>query len=467
MSKTLRRNADIRLQALLALSDVAALLSAVTIAYGLRFYSALTALVPVTKGIPPLRQYLEAALVLAAVSVPTFAALGLYRPRLRPDFSTQLEASARGIAVGTTIAFALTFFYRAATFSRLTLAIAVALLFLLMPWGRVLLGRLAGRWRQVSGLAVVGSGLTAKALASRLAAAGEPGTRLVGRFGDDAGTDGAARPLGPVGAVAGAVGGGQIDRVLLALSLEESARAPEILSALAPYPVEVEWLPDIYGLARGRARADEVAGIPVVVLGEFPLLGWNGVVKRTMDLSLSLAGLIGLSPLLAAIALFVRLSGPGPIIYRQERVGRDGQRFEMLKFRTMEADAESASGPIPAQRSDPRITRIGTWLRRMSLDELPQLVNVVRGEMSLVGPRPERPCFIDDLAGEIPAYLHRQRVKSGMTGWAQIHGLRGGESSMAERVLCDLYYIENWSVGLDLRILLRTVITLHRQRNAY
>jgi lipopolysaccharide/colanic/teichoic acid biosynthesis glycosyltransferase len=139
----------------------------------------------------------------------------------------------------------------------------------------------------------------------------------------------------------------------------------------------------------------------------------------------------------------------------------------MLKFRTMSTDAERATGPVAAQRGDPRTTPIGRWLRRTSLDELPQLVNVLRGEMSLVGPRPERPCFIDDLAGEIPAYLHRQRVKSGMTGWAQIHGLRGGDSSMAERVLCDLYYIENWSLGLDLRILFRTVMTLHRQHNAY
>ena len=467
MSKTVRRKSETGLQALLALSDVAALLSATIIAYGLRFHSPLTSWVPVTKGVPPLRFYLEAALVLAAAWVPTFAALGLYRPRLRLDFATQLEVGARGVAVGTMIAFALSFFYRGASFSRLTLAFAVVLLLFLLPWGRVLIGRLAGRWRPVSGLAVVGSGHTARALAARLAAAPEPGARFLGRFGDDGGIDGAARPLGPLAAVAAAVGDGQVGRVLLALSLEESHRAPEILGALEPHPVELEWLPDLYGLAPGQARADEVAGLPVLVLGEFPLLGWNGVAKRAMDLSLSLLGLVALSPALAMISLLVRISGRGTIIYRQERVGRDGRRFQMLKFRTMSADAETLSGPIPAQRGDPRITPIGRWLRRTSLDELPQLVNVFRGEMSLVGPRPERPCFIDDLAGEIPAYLYRQRVKSGMTGWAQIHGLRGGDSSMAERVLCDLYYIENWSLGLDLRILLRTLITLHRQRNAY
>jgi lipopolysaccharide/colanic/teichoic acid biosynthesis glycosyltransferase len=133
----------------------------------------------------------------------------------------------------------------------------------------------------------------------------------------------------------------------------------------------------------------------------------------------------------------------------------------------MRLDAETTSGPVAAAREDPRVTEIGRWLRRTSLDELPQLANVLKGEMSLVGPRPERPCFIGNLASEIPDYLGRLRVKSGMTGWAQIHGLRGGESSMAERVRCDLYYIEHWSVGLDLRILFQTVFSLHRQPNAY
>ena len=139
----------------------------------------------------------------------------------------------------------------------------------------------------------------------------------------------------------------------------------------------------------------------------------------------------------------------------------------MYKFRTMRVDAEERSGPVWAKRGDPRRTWIGVLLRRSSLDELPQLINVLKGEMSLVGPRPERPMFIGNLASEIPDYLGRLRVKSGMTGWAQIHGLRGGESSMAERVQCDLYYIEHWSVGLDLRILFQTVFSLHRQPNAY
>ncbi len=467
MSKTERRKADARLQVLLVMSDGAALLLAAVLAYILRFHSPITTIVPVTKGVPSLSLYIRATLVLAAAWLPTFAALGLYRPGQRLDFSSQLGAGSRGVVIGTLIAFALSFFYRGASFSRLTLAIAFVILLIAVPWGRTLAGRLMSRWRAVSGMAVAGSGDTARALAEKLALVREPGVQFIGRFGDDSPPDRRVRPVGSLAEVVAAVAGGHVDRLVLALSLEESGCARQILELLAPYPVELEWIPDLYGLAPGRARVDEVAGLPALLLGEFPLLGWNGAVKRAMDLSLSLFGLVILAPVLAVIAGLVKASGPGPVIYRQERVGRDGRRFRMLKFRSMDSDAENDSGPVAARRADPRTTSIGRFLRRTSLDELPQLVNVLRGEMSLVGPRPERPCFIDDLSNEIPAYLHRLRVKSGMTGWAQIHGLRGGESSMAERVRCDLYYIENWSLALDLRILFRTLISLHRQRNAY
>jgi exopolysaccharide biosynthesis polyprenyl glycosylphosphotransferase len=468
MTKSERHKSEARLQALLAASDVLAILVAVLAAYALRFHSPLTGLVPVTKGIPPRGQYVGAALVIAAVWVPTFAALGLYRVRQRLDLRAQCRAAARGVGWGTLVVFALSFFYRDASFSRVTLLIAVLLLAVLVPVGRaVVVGRIARRFFTPSRLAVAGSGPTARALAARLLAAPEPSTRFVGRYGDDGEGAGVEAPAGALGAIPGLVAAGQVDRVILALDLTESARAPALLAALAPLNADVEWIPDCAAFGPGRSRADEFLGMPSLVLGEFPLLGWNGAAKRTMDLVLSAVGLVVLAPFFAALALLIKASGRGPVFYGQDRVGRDGRRFRMLKFRTMVADAEDRTGPIAATRGDARVTPIGRFLRSTSLDELPQLVNVLRGEMSLVGPRPERPVFIAGLAEEIPDYLCRQRVKSGMTGWAQIHGLRGGDSSMDERVRCDLYYIENWSLGLDIRILLRTLLTLHRQRNAY
>ncbi len=185
--------------------------------------------------------------------------------------------------------------------------------------------------------------------------------------------------------------------------------------------------------------------------------------KRTLDLVVSAALLILFSPLLLLLALLVRLDSPGPIFYRQERVGRDRRPFRVVKFRSMRTDAETASGPIWASPGDPRRTRFGTFLRRWSLDELPQLWNVLRGQMSLVGPRPERPYFVHQFETRVPDYYDRHRVKSGLTGWAQVHGLRG-DVSIEERTRFDLYYVENWSLGLDLRILGMTLAAVIRHR---
>jgi exopolysaccharide biosynthesis polyprenyl glycosylphosphotransferase len=171
------------------------------------------------------------------------------------------------------------------------------------------------------------------------------------------------------------------------------------------------------------------------------------------------------SPVMALIAVGIRLSSSGPVLYRQERMGLDGERFEMLKFRTMIEGAEHVTGPIWAADDDPRVTRLGRWLRRTSLDELPQLINVLRGEMSLVGPRPERPPLIEEFRKSVPKYMLRQKVKAGMTGWAQVNGWRGN-TSLERRIEHDLEYIENWSVWRDLKILGLTLFVGFRHKKA-
>ena len=210
---------------------------------------------------------------------------------------------------------------------------------------------------------------------------------------------------------------------------------------------------------------DEFAGLPLINLQATPLVGWNLVIKRLFDMSMAILGLLVGAPLLAIIALVVRFSGRGPVFYAQERVGMDGRTFTMYKFRTMRADAEVDGARMTAP-GDPRRTAIGAFLRTLSLDELPQLWNVLRGDMSLVGPRPERPCFIEDFKREIPRYALRHKIKAGMTGWAQVNGMRGN-TSIEKRIELDLYYIENWSILLDLKILLRTVCGGFLSRNAY
>jgi len=215
-----------------------------------------------------------------------------------------------------------------------------------------------------------------------------------------------------------------------------------------------------------RGGIEDFEGVPIIHLRESPLFGWNGVLKRGLDLVVGGVALVVLSPVLMIVASAVKLTSPGPTLLRQERMGLDGRAFSMLKFRTMRSDAEAESGPVWATPDDDRRTRVGAVLRRFSLDELPQLFNVLRGDMSLVGPRPERPVFVETFRHRIPGYMLRHKVKAGMTGWAQINGWRGN-TSLEKRIEYDLYYIERWSLGFDLAILLKTIWRGFLSKQAY
>ena len=226
-------------------------------------------------------------------------------------------------------------------------------------------------------------------------------------------------------------------------------------------------MPRLYDSINERATLHYVGGLPLLTLRPTDPRGWQFALKHASDRTVAALALIALSPLLAAIALAVRLSSPGPVLFRQRRVGRDGHVFDVLKFRTMRSDRNAATF-VPAEGSAPggvegedRRTRLGTLLRDSSLDELPQLFNVLRGDMSLVGPRPERPEFVERFAREVARYEDRHRVRSGITGWAQVNGLRG-QTSIADRVEWDNYYIQNWSLRLDLRIVALTAVEILR-----
>ncbi len=225
---------------------------------------------------------------------------------------------------------------------------------------------------------------------------------------------------------------------------------------------ELWLLPNALQLTVSRQQLAEVGGLPVIQLQQTPLhSALNRALKRSLDLTVVILSFAILWPLFLGIALAIRLSSAGPILYRQERISQNGHLFQILKFRTMRSDSELSSGPVWAQSNDPRTTRIGRLLRRSSLDELPQLINVLKGEMSFVGPRPERPYFVERFAQEILDYPDRHLVKAGMTGWAQINGLRG-DTSIEDRTRYDLYYIENWSLLLDLRIIARSFLAVFK-----
>jgi exopolysaccharide biosynthesis polyprenyl glycosylphosphotransferase len=228
----------------------------------------------------------------------------------------------------------------------------------------------------------------------------------------------------------------------------------------------VRLVPDLLSFMTLRSTVEELDGLPVINLREGPFVGWAGVQKRALDLSLGSAAFVAFLPVMATLAAAIRLQSNGPAFYTQERMGLDGRVFQMFKFRTMVPDAERETGAVWSSPGDARRTRLGAFLRRTGLDELPQIWNVLRGDMSLVGPRPERPTLIEQFRREVPGYMLRHKVRAGLTGWAQIHGWRGN-TSLHERLEHDIYYIQNWSLSLDLRILLATLWRGWRDRNAY
>lgn len=257
-----------------------------------------------------------------------------------------------------------------------------------------------------------------------------------------------------------------IQTVVIALPYQFHGFLDRELEKIADQVNDIRILPDIKRFSRMSPGIELIDNSPVISIHESPLSGFNIILKRGLDILGASFALILLSPVMLMIAMLVPFSSRGPVLYRQERMGLDGVRFNCLKFRSMPVDAEHQTGAVWAKPGDQRATRLGSFLRRTSLDELPQFFNVLRGDMSLVGPRPERPVFVDKFRKEVPGYMLRHKVKTGITGWAQVNGWRGS-TSIEKRIECDLFYIQNWSLWLDIKILFLTLDEVIRGRNAY
>ena len=258
-----------------------------------------------------------------------------------------------------------------------------------------------------------------------------------------------------------------IDEVWVAFPFRGEARAEQVLHELRHLPVSIRMVIDCFAFRGSKfLNLNEIAGIPTLDVSVSPLHGINRYIKEAEDRVLALLLLLLAAPAMLLIALGVKLSSPGPVFYRQERVGWNNRSFVMLKFRSMPVDAEAGSGPVWARPGENRATRFGTFLRKTSLDELPQLFNVLRGDMSLVGPRPERPDFVAVFKDQIPNYMKKHLVKAGITGWAQVNGWRG-DTDLNQRIEHDLYYIQHWSLWFDLEIALKTVLHGFVNKNAY
>jgi exopolysaccharide biosynthesis polyprenyl glycosylphosphotransferase len=259
----------------------------------------------------------------------------------------------------------------------------------------------------------------------------------------------------------------QIEQVIIALPDAQRSELVDLISLCRRGRVDIKIYPDMFAYMAGDLSVDDLGGTPLLTVRDIAMRGWKLSLKRLMDIVGAVIGLIFLSPIMVVTAILIRMESDGDVFYTQERTGMDERPFQMIKFRTMRADAE-ATGPGWTVENDPRVTKLGRFLRRSNVDELPQLINVLVGDMSLVGPRPERPMYVQQFRERIPRYMERHREKAGMTGWAQVNGLRG-DTSITERTVFDLWYVENWSLWLDIKIIIRTFLNmlLKRNKNAY
>jgi exopolysaccharide biosynthesis polyprenyl glycosylphosphotransferase len=461
------------------LGDIFATLTAFCAAWVLRFE---VEVIPVTKNVPEMDPYLRLVPVVLILWPVVFYFHGLYQSRRGRSRVDEVLTVAVAVLLATVLLSVVIAWYRPKaapwsteyfTYSRAFIGLFALSDFLLVSTGRMIIRSVLRKIRllghNIQRILVVGAGALGREITAKILAHRELGFEVAGFLDDDPGKAGTSiygvPVLGNLRQAEEILETQRIDQVFLTLPLEAHKKVYQLLQVMARECVEIKLVPDILQYATIKAAVEDLDGTPVINLSQVPLQGWSSLVKRLMDVAFAAAGLLVLAPFFPLLALAIWIEDHGPIFYRQERMGLDGKSFMILKLRSMRVDAEASSGPVWAIKDDPRRTRIGTILRHWSLDELPQLWNVLRGDMSIVGPRPERPTFVREFKHKLPGYMTRHRVKSGITGWAQVHGWRGN-TSIRKRLQYDLYYVQNWSLGLDLKILWMTIRHALRH-NAY
>jgi Undecaprenyl-phosphate glucose phosphotransferase len=456
-------------KSLMRVSDLLFISLAWWLAYGLRFYTNL--FVEAENFI--FRHYVIAWIMILLVWAGVSELLDFYRPRRLSTHRREIADLIKGSALSLLIFLGILFLVREIVLSRIVVILFwfTSLVFLNLSHisfreGLRLFRRTGHNLRH---MLILGAPAQTQQLLQKLQLYRHLGHHIVGVFltqdpASDKEWEG-VRIIPELEELLAIIRSGKVDGAFVALPLEQASKLREIQQWLGDEPLELYFVPDLGELAKMRGNIEEFDGMQIISLQASPLYGWNSLLKRTMDIALGGFALLCFSPVMALIAVGIKLTSSGPILYRQERMGLDGEPFEMLKFRTMVQGAEHYTGPVWAANDDPRVTTLGLWLRRTSLDELPQLINVLRGEMSLVGPRPERPPLIEEFRKSIPKYMLRHKVKAGMTGWAQVNGWRGN-TSLERRIEHDLDYIENWSLWRDVTILARTLRVGFRHHKA-
>jgi len=404
------------------------------------------------------------------VHLVIFKYVGLYRKRRGISGVDELSKVIKAVLISSVLIAASTFLIQFFAFSRLVIGFSAGFVIFSVWLERVVLRRVQIALRRrgvgVTRALVVGTGETAKVLIQRLVQNPGLGYRIAGVVseGKASGMLEGFKVVGALSQFTKLLGKYGPDEVIFALPASAHGELIPMLVTLQDTGVKYKIVSDLFGLITSPLESDVLLDMPIFEMKEAPLNTWyNRVVKRVFDFTFAMVGILLLSPVWILIAIGVKLSSHGPILFHQKRVGRDGRIFHMRKFRSMRVGTETVAFTA---KNDPRVTKLGAFLRKTSLDELPQLLNVVTGRMSLVGPRPEVPGLVEKFQKEIPRYLERHQVKSGITGWAQVNGFRGN-TSLEERIKYDIYYIENWSLLFDIKIILRTVLDILEHKHAY
>lgn len=465
---------DFLIPAISMIVDIIALESAFLFSYWLRFHTDFLTFLRIGEEIPPFNIYFFSSLFIIPVWILIFHTYKMYTPHRTIVPSEDFFNILKAVTLGMLIIIGIAFFYRKYSYSRF---VVVTLWFsgiIFLTIGRLLIYKIQNnlykRGKELRDAVIYGCSDSANLLYEKISNKKVLGFNLLGYYSDNIPPNESKlkelKYLGNTNKLIEDINIGSCRLIFISLEPDEHTKLYNIINKVEGINVELMLIPNILDLLTSSVKIKEIEGIPLLKIKGVPITTWGRILKRTFDILFSLFILIIFLPLIMIISLMIKLTSKGPIIYKQERVGLDAKVFTVYKFRTMRTDAEKSTGPVWAVKDDPRVTKIGKILRRTSLDELPQFYNVLKGDMSVVGPRPERPYFVEQFKDSVPKYLDRHLLKTGITGWAQVNGLRG-QAPIKERTKYDLFYIENWSMMLDIKIILKTIKAILFGKDAY
>lgn len=428
----------------------------------------------VSGGVLPREDYFAALILLVPGYIFLYSAFQLYTPKRTTRTKVEIYTVFKANTVGIFCYFAALYVMHQADYSRSMIAIFYVLNIVLASGYRIVLRDLLRHFRKkgynLKHVLLVGYSRAAEQYIERIKQNPAWGYHITGVLDDHVGTDVSfqgIRVIGEVDELYKLLPENNLDEIAITLSLNDYDRLEEIVSFCEKSGVHTKFIPDYNAVIPTKPYTEDLDGLPVINIRNVPLTsGWNQFIKRSMDLFGATVALILFSPIMLVCAVLVKLTSPGPVLFKQERIGLHNRPFYMYKFRSMRMQTVEDEAKGWTVKNDPRVTGIGKFMRKTSIDELPQLINILKGDMSLIGPRPERPQFVEKFKEEIPRYMVKHQVRPGLTGWAQVNGYRG-DTSIRKRIEHDIYYIENWTLGLDIKIIILTFVKGFINKNAY